>query len=83
VIDYVDPKNKKLQKEVAKKIYENGFIPYVADKDLKTLGTSIYQIIPRKIMILYNSKEFDAAYDDLHRNFQAFIEYLGYVPDYV
>jgi uncharacterized protein (TIGR01370 family) len=80
VIDYVDPKNKKLQKEVAKKIYENGFIPYVTDKDLKTLGTSIYQIIPRKIMILYNSKEFDAVYDDLHRNFQAFIEYLGYVP---
>ncbi|MBX0312616.1 MAG: endo alpha-1,4 polygalactosaminidase [Sulfurihydrogenibium sp.] len=80
VIDYVDPKNKKLQKEVAKKIYENGFIPYVTDKDLKTLGTSIYQIIPRKIMILYNSKEFDAVYNDLHRNFQAFVEYLGYVP---
>jgi len=80
VIDYVDPKNKKLQKEVAKKIYENGFIPYVTDKDLKTLGTSIYQIIPRKIMIFYNSKEFDAAYNDLHRNFQAFLEYLGYVP---
>jgi len=80
VIDYVDPKNKKLQKEVAKKIYENGFIPYVTDKDLKTLGTSIYQIIPRKIMILYNSKEFDAADNDLHRNFQAFLEYLGYVP---
>jgi len=80
VIDYVDPKDKKLQKEVAKKIYENGFIPYVTDKDLKTLGTSIYQIIPRKIMILYNSKEFDAAYNDLHRNFQAFVEYLGYVP---
>jgi hypothetical protein len=31
-------------------------------------------------MILYNSKEFDAVYNDLHRNFQAFIEYLGYVP---
>jgi uncharacterized protein (TIGR01370 family) len=80
VIDYVDPKDKKLQKEVAKKIYENGFIPYVTDKDLKTLGTSIYQIIPRKIMILYNSKEFDAVYNDLHRNFQAFVEYLGYIP---
>ncbi|MFN3976955.1 MAG: endo alpha-1,4 polygalactosaminidase, partial [Aquificaceae bacterium] len=32
VIDYVDPKNRRLQREVAKKIYDLGFIPYVSDR---------------------------------------------------
>ncbi len=80
VIDYVNPKDKKLQKEVAKKIYQYGFIPYVTDKFLQTLGTSIYQIIPRKILIPYNSSKTDPSYNEVHQNFQVFLEYLGFVP---
>ena len=80
VIDYVEPKNKGLAKEVAKKIYEHGFIPYVTDKNLKTIGTSIYQLKPRKILIFYDSKSSDPAYSDIHIFYQVFIEYLGYVP---
>ncbi len=80
VIDYIDPKDKKLQKEVAKKIYQYGFIPYVTDKYLQTLGTSIYQIIPRKILIPYNSSNLDPSYNVVHQNFQVFLEYLGFVP---
>jgi len=53
VIDYVDPKNKKLQIEVAKQIYELGFIPYVSDKYLRTLGISTYKLKPRRILMLY------------------------------
>ncbi|WP_028950954.1 bifunctional glycoside hydrolase 114/ polysaccharide deacetylase family protein [Sulfurihydrogenibium subterraneum] len=80
VIDYVDPKNKKLAKEVAKEIYQLGFIPYVADKNLQTLGTSIYQLIPRKVLMFYDSKENDVAYSAIHRLYQVYVEYLGYVP---
>ncbi len=80
VIDYVDPKDKKLAKEVAKKIYENGFIPYITDKDLKTLGTSVYQLKPRKILLFYDSKEIDPADSVINRIYQPYVEYLGYVP---
>lgn len=80
VIDYVDPKNKKLAKEVAQKIYQLGFIPYVADKNLQTVGTSIYQLIPRKVLMFYDSKENDAVYSTIHRLYQLYVEYLGYVP---
>ncbi|MFN4307612.1 bifunctional glycoside hydrolase 114/ polysaccharide deacetylase family protein [Sulfurihydrogenibium azorense] len=80
VIDYVDPKNKKLAKEVAQKIYQLGFIPYVADKNLQTVGTSIYQLIPRKVLMFYDSKENDVAYSTIHRLYQLYVEYLGYIP---
>lgn len=80
VIDYVNPKNKKLAKEVAKKIYQLGFIPYITDKDLQTIGTSIYQLKSRKILIFYDSEENDPAYSDIHRIYQLYVEYLGYVP---
>lgn len=79
VIDYVDPKNRKLQKEVAKRIYELGFIPYVSDRFLYTIGTSIYQLKPRKVLLIHDGK-LDPAYSDVHRLVQPWIEYYGYVP---
>ncbi|MFN3947721.1 MAG: bifunctional glycoside hydrolase 114/ polysaccharide deacetylase family protein, partial [Aquificaceae bacterium] len=79
VIDYVDPKNKKLQREVAKKIYDLGFIPYVSDRLLYTVGTSIYQIKPRKVLLIHDGK-LDPAYSDVHRLVQTWLEYYGYVP---
>lgn len=81
VIDYIEPKNKSLQREVAKKIYQEGFIPYVSDKDLNSIGTSIYQLKPRKVLLLYDKKTTpDVAYADLHRLVQTWIEYIGLVP---
>ncbi|WP_297889979.1 polysaccharide deacetylase [Sulfurihydrogenibium sp.] len=80
VIDYVNPKDKKLAKEVAKKIYDLGFIPYITDKNLQTVGTSIYQLKPRRVLMFYDSKENDPAYSEIHRIYQLYVEYLGYIP---
>ncbi len=81
VIDYVDPKNKKLQIEVAKQIYELGFIPYVSDKYLRTLGISTYKLKPRRILMLYNSKLYkDPSFTVVNRLIQPWLEYIGYVP---
>ncbi|MEZ0323583.1 MAG: endo alpha-1,4 polygalactosaminidase [Hydrogenothermaceae bacterium] len=81
VIDYVDPRDRKLQKEVAKMIYQRGFIPYVTDKHLNSLGVSIYQLIPRKVLLIYDDKVFkDPIYSNVHRLVQPWVEYYGYVP---
>ncbi|MCS7242949.1 endo alpha-1,4 polygalactosaminidase [Candidatus Caldatribacterium sp.] len=40
VIDYVPPRSKKLAKATVSKIARHGFIPYVADRDLATIGFS-------------------------------------------
>lgn len=44
VVDYVPPNNRKLQLETARKIYKLGFIPYVSDRYLRTLGVSTYNL---------------------------------------
>ncbi|MEJ5173661.1 MAG: endo alpha-1,4 polygalactosaminidase, partial [Hydrogenothermaceae bacterium] len=81
VIDYVDPKNRKLQREVAKMIYQRSFIPYVTDRFLNSLGVSLYQLIPRKVLLIYDDKVFkDPIYSDIHRLIQPWVEYYGYVP---
>lgn len=80
VIDYVPPYQKTLAKKIAKKIWQEGFIPYVSNIELNIIGTSIYQLIPRKILILYDSKENKEIFTFSHRLYQVHLEYLGFVP---
>lgn len=47
VIDYVDPRNRPLQLDVARLIYSYGFIPYVSDRYLRTLGVSTRHIMSK------------------------------------
>lgn len=82
VIDYVPPYEKDLAKKIAKRIWEEGFIPYVSDVYLKTLGTSIYQLIPRKLLILFDSTQTEVVYTTTHRLYQVHLEYLGFVPEF-
>jgi len=44
VIDYVDPKEKKLARDVAHKIHRLGFTPWVTTPQLNTLGVSALEI---------------------------------------
>lgn len=59
VIDYVDPKNRRLQIEVARRIYNLGFIPYVSDKYLRTMGISTYKLKQRRMFIFYKGMQFN------------------------
>lgn len=82
VVDYADPKDKKKAKELVGKIAELGFVPYVADKELSRVGYSLCSLIPRKIAILYSSKEYPVAqYQPTHRLTSMVLEYLGFVPE--
>jgi len=80
VIDYLPPKEKKKALEISKKIQEKGFIPWIIDKDLKTFGTSYFQFIPRKVLILYDGKAVKKEYSAAHRLGSLVFEYLGYIP---
>lgn len=41
IIDYVPPRSKKLARELVQKIASHGFIPYIADRELSTIGFSL------------------------------------------
>jgi len=81
VIDYL-PEYK--QEKIAQDLYrisKLGFIPYIADKYLKHIGYSLCSPIPRKILLIYDSKISKIRQDsDIHRLVQMPLEYLGFTP---
>lgn len=83
VIDYVAPNKRDLARQTAKKIVDAGFVPWVSTPALNSLGVSQLEIVPRKMIVLYDSKESELAYSQAHRYLASPLEYMGYVVEYV
>lgn len=71
VIDYLPPRERARARRLAKRIRQAGFIPWVSNGDLNMLGVGLREVLPRKVMVLYND-EFNLDYFALPLN------YLGY-----
>jgi len=82
VIDYVTPSDRGLARETAKKISDLGFVPWVANPALDMLGISNIEIVPRRILVLYDSAESELPYSEAHRYLALPLQYMGYVADY-
>lgn len=78
-IDYVAPKDRELARKTAEKIRSLGFIPWVTDKDLASLGVGVVEVQPRMILGLYDGNEgSDPVYTNLQRFAVMPLNYLGY-----
>lgn len=58
-IDYVDPSlpnARKLARETAQQIRAQGFIPWVADGNLYSIGVGNIELIPRNVLVLVDTK---------------------------
>ena len=67
---------------MGKKIEALGFTPWVSTPALDYMGVGSRDLVPRKVLFLYDSREKLLRHADIHR-FLAFpLEYLGYIPDY-
>jgi uncharacterized protein (TIGR01370 family) len=84
-IDYVPPADRELARATARRILEHGFIPYVADPALETLGISAVEAIPRKVLMLYRHGGDPAAlaYESILRYAAMPLNWMGYVPEYL
>lgn len=83
VIDYVSPKNKKLQRSTADKIVKDGFTPYITDYKLNTEGVGRHKRLSREVLILYDAselKEHDPIYSAAYLQLSLPLEYLGFIP---
>ncbi len=81
VIDYLPPKERKKALQLSKKIQSLGFIPWITDKEVSSFGTSTFQFVPRKILLVYDSFVCeDVVYCNVHRLASLIVEYLGFVP---
>ncbi len=81
VLDYIEPSRRELAREAAKRIARLGFIPYISDYELSTIGVGNCELIPRRVLLLYNSDvQTERSLTEVHRFVQLPLEYLGFVP---
>ncbi len=83
-IDYVAPKNRALARDTAKRIMAHGFIPWVTNGDINMLGVGSVEVLPRKVLLLYD-KPVDATENesDALRFAVMPLNYLGYSVDMI
>lgn len=84
VIDYLPPSQRSAARVIAEKIAQDGYIPWVANPSLDYIGVGALEVVPRKVLMLYNS-QIDGALEstNVHRFAAMPIEYMGYVPEYL
>lgn len=85
-IDYVKPSQRELARATADKINKQGFIPWVTDHGLASLGVGSIEVHPGTILGIYEHTDpatpSDPVYDNLHRYAAMPLEYLGYRMEY-
>ncbi len=82
-IDYVSPAERSKARDVAKQIAALGFTPWVANPTLDYIGVSNLEVIPREVIMLYDS-EMNGSIEEseVHMLLAMPLEYMGYVPVY-
>lgn len=82
-IDYVPPGERELARSTARRILADGFVPWVANPALDMLGVGALEVMPRRVLMLYEKRGADQlVYMDVHRLAAMPLEWLGYVPEY-
>lgn len=81
VIEYLPLIQQKKARLIAKRISGQGFIPWVSNKRLTGMGVSSIHVIPREIMVLYSSKQFNNLIISYPLRYLSMpLDYLGYIP---
>ncbi len=81
-IEYLPPGNRPQAREIADRIRRQGFIPWVADKDLATLGVGSVEVVPRRILGLYDGREAAEPSElKIHRFAVMPLNHLGYTVE--
>ena len=83
VIDYVTPGDRATTRATAEKIKALGFTPWVTDSALESIGIGAIEAVPRRILVLYNSKETPSLnYTPAHNYLAMPLNHMGYIVDY-
>lgn len=84
-IDYVQPNNRELARDTARRIHDAGFIPWVAVPGLDQVGVGLIEPIPRRVLLIYDeaaTQDRDIANHDAFRYLAVVLEYLGLAVEY-
>ncbi|WP_432723389.1 bifunctional glycoside hydrolase 114/ polysaccharide deacetylase family protein [Jeongeupia wiesaeckerbachi] len=82
-IDYVAPAKRALARRTAEQILADGYIPWVADPYLKTLGVGLREVQPRTVLFLYDGQRFATPMRSDLLALLTPLNYLGLKPEFV
>jgi polysaccharide biosynthesis protein PelA len=84
VIDYAPPGNRTQAREIAARISALGFVPWVSNGDLNSVGLGTVEPVSRRVLMLYDGRieGVDLRISTAHRYAAMPLNYLGYVPEY-
>ncbi len=83
-IDYVPPSKRATARQVAERIAQHGFIPWVATPELDYVGIGALEVLPRNVLMIYDSTVDGPLQESKVHKFVAMpVEYMGFVPQYV
>lgn len=83
-IDYAPPARRDMARETARKIASLGIIPWVSNSELDQLGLGMIEVMPAKVLMLYDGAGRDANLyaHRVHVQARALLKDLGYGVDY-
>ncbi len=85
VLDYLPPGERRRARELARRIHELGFTPWISSIGQDMVGVGAVEVLPREVLMLFDSRHpFQAQLEGsvIHRLAAMPVEYLGYVPVY-
>ncbi len=74
---------RKRDRELAGRVAALGFSPWVAPPELDRLGMGSIEVVPRRALVVYDSKEAELHNSPAHRLLALPLEYYGYAVDYL
>lgn len=82
-IDYLPVDRRAEARELAARLIEEGFLPYIGTPELDTLGVSSIEVQPRRIAVMYDPREGELTRTGGFRSLGGLLEYMGYRVDYL
>jgi len=83
-IEYLPPERREEARQVASEVAKLGFTPWVSTPALDYVGVGSMEVMPRKVMLLFDSRlHGKQAATEVHELIAPLLEYYGYVPAYL
>ena len=82
IIDYEPPVKREAARKVAAKIRKLGYIPWVTDYNLSSLGVGNIEVIPRDILVIYDDPDSSQMGSEAFRMIAMPLEQMGLVPHF-
>ena len=79
-LDYLENPHSKEADEVSDRLKKRGFIPYISDKNLHRYGHTVYNVVKRELLMIFNGAKYGAPYSAAHIVTAMPVEYQGYIP---